>query len=193
MANEELNQEDRESKRNVQLKILSDPGTKDLYVAGIGLSGIYGKEGEDVIMINYLRAMSNPSEHVGRMVSNIYALMARQAIQSGQDPGDTAGLTPRQLIKNARGIYESAIGSVKVSDILELMEIEKTHQSRIKDKEKDMYVEDLKETNKKLYNQLVSSYLDSLGNIGVGESIVESGKSIRKNLEKILSTPAESN
>ena len=190
MTEKELTEEEKkESRRETQLKILKDSGTKDLYIAGSGLSGDYGKIGEAATISNYLRAMTELGDGVGKMVSNSYALMAQHAIQSGQNPYDTGGLTPRQLIKNARGIYESAINYVKVSDILELMGIKGVHEKRVSKEQKNMYMEELKESNKELYEQLVSVYFGSLENIGVGESFIESGKGLKKNLESILLTP----
>lgn len=164
-------EEKKENRRIVQLGILKDSGTKDLYIASAGLTGRYGKEGEASTIINYLRAMSNPSENIGKILSKSYALLAKQALESDESPYDSGGLSPRQLLKSNKAIYEGAIHSVKVADILELMGISEVHETRISPEEKNMYLEELENKNKELYRQLISTYFDSLEKTGIGESL----------------------
>ena len=189
MAEKKLSEaEKKEKTRETQLGILTSEATKNLYIASAGRDvAKYGDIGKTSTQINYLNGLQNPDEHVGKLTSQPFLEAAINAKQRGLDMYEEGAVTPATLLRNARNYYMSAIDNVKVGDILSLMGIKKVHDKNISTEEKEMYMEDFKAKNEKMYGALMATYFSSVESEGVGEAIKNSASMERKTLEMILS------
>lgn len=187
METNELTPEQKEQTRAVQLGILNSESTKNLYIASAGRDvAKYGESGKQSTQFNYLNALSNPDEHVGKLTASPFLQAAISAQEKGRDMYESGAVTPIDLLRNAKAYYISAINKVKVQDVLNLMGIGETHEKNISVRDREMYMEDFKVANEKMYGALISTYFGSVESEGVGEAIKNFGAMERKTLETIL-------
>ena len=188
MVEKELTEtEKKEATRAIQLGILTSESTKNLYIASAGKdTAKYGEVGKNATQFNYLTGLQNPDKHVAKLTSQPFLEAAINAKQRGLDMYEEGAVTPMMLLRNARNYYMSAIDNVKVGDVLGLMGIKKVHDKNISATEKEMYMEDFKTENERMYGQLMSTYFSSVESEGVGEAIKNSATMQRKSLEMIL-------
>ena len=181
MAEDNQTPEQREEARQTQLGILRSNSLKGFVIANAGRdAGKYGKVGEQATHAGYIEALSNPDEHVGSMTANAF-------LRAEQESGELYGgaVTPLHLLKTAEAFYFSGLDKVKVSDVLELMG-SKVSDEIMPSAQREMYMEDLKESDEERYGKLMSVYASYIQTTGVGEAIAQSGRSLAGNLERIL-------
>ena len=175
------NLEEREKARETQLAVLNSGSLKQFAIANAGRDNVrYGDIGKQATHAGYVNALSNPDKYSGQVFANAF-------LKAEQETGEAYGgaVTPLHLLKTAEAFYFSGIGNIKVSDVLNLIGSEVSDDVLSKE-QREMYMEDFKEKDEEAYKKLVSAYVGFTQMTGVGNAIVEAGKSTAGNLEKIL-------
>ena len=176
----QLTEREKEERRAVQLNILKDQRLKQFAVAFFGRNeSKFGQVGKNSTYMDYANIMENPSKNVSQVISNSFFVAEQGEMYGGS-------VTPIELLKNATDFYFGGLDSVQVSDVLDLMG-SKVSDEILSKAQKNMYMEDLKTSNKDAYKTIIASYQNTVATIGVGESIVRHGKAQAGNLEGILS------
>lgn len=195
MNGNQLTSEEREHRRGIQLGILQSPSLRNLFVASAGRDvAKYGQVGANSTQGNYSQGLAEADEYFGMLSAQPYIKSMLKAKEAGRNIYEepVEGGSPIVLLNSVRPFYLRGIDDITVSDILRLMDIEKVSSSNLSDEERGMYLGDFKEINEELYKILINTYLGSLSNLGVGESIRNFGVAQARSLEALLNQSEES-
>lgn len=194
---EENNNEERENARNAQMDYYNSDAVGNLYISAIGTDLAYsGAVGKESTMMNYLTGLSTQNDSaLGNLLARPFLQMGEEYMNEKMDPRENGAVTPKMILDSVKGIYLEGIDKIKVSDVLSMMDIGNVHERRISEQEKEMYMEDYKESNRYMYQLLTKTFVSGhLNKKGLGQSIATSGEGEVRGLEAMLnSEPEEEN
>ena len=92
--------EDRENLRKDELAMLQSEAAKNLYISAIGKDVTrYGTVENKATITNYILALSQPDDKVGKLTSGAFQNEAFKAIKYNKDPRDSGAITPGGLLE----------------------------------------------------------------------------------------------
>ena len=184
---QEKQEDPKEKTRELQLKILGSPGLKNLFLAAKTRDKThFGEVGKQIGEGAYLKSLQTPDEYVARVLAQPYLEQGLASRQQGRDLYESGvGMTPIKLLETAEQIYRSAIGALKVNDLLVYLDIKDTH-GQISDEDKNSFLTDYHKKNAELASILIGSYENKTTMEALGNAFINEAKNSGKNLETIL-------
>lgn len=193
MAEDKLTPEQKEARRAVALKNLNNSKIVDLASTfHVDASGAYGEAGNSAIeQYKYLPAMSaGPKFSVydeEKSSEKEIDLMTNSILSSRQGGKRYSGhVSEYGIIESCAKIVGQSMGYLKVQDILDLIGSDK----KVKAQYQSKYLEDLGKSDdkedKKLYGELIESYMQYTTDLKVSESFKARTGAIKGGLEKAL-------
>lgn len=153
-----------------------------IYHQAKGDTRAYGDEGISALE-NYLYEDSL-KDYLNSGKQSVYDMVVASRTNGKAGTG-AINLSEEKIINDCYAIVQQSLLALQVKDVAGLI----YYKGSVKGKA-DKYLLDLAQSNneedKKLARILVGSYLQYMTNIKVGEALIQSAKSIPKNLEKIL-------
>ena len=178
-----------EEKREAQKSILESESIKNIYIAATARDSP-----EELIQTstrkNYINGLKDADAETGKLLAKPLINAYNVSVQNGLNPYEHGSLTPIELLNSSIPFYQTALNHVKVSDVLEYLEIAGVHESRISNEQRDMYMFDLEEENQELYSSLKMNYFGYVQTKGIGDSITDYAESNRSSLESLLQSDA---
>lgn len=185
MTNEykQTEKEQREKQREIALKNLKSPVLNSLAVSYFAnKNNAYGEAGDSAVeQYKYLPALQSKE---GSEILTSYLMGSRQ-----DGKRYSGNVSEYNLINNSAKIIQESIASLKFSDVLELMGINKP----IKNNYNNKYIADFAESKDKETQEVlagvIGGYIRYITDKGVSEALGDRTKDIKKSLETILTEP----
>lgn len=184
--NKELTPEQKATRRENMKKNLEGPLAKlaAIYYVESGELGDYGDKVSELLeQTQYLEALQS-GELNDLFVGGLFG--SRKIGKKGKEKGKrikySGTFSEEQLLENATGVIQQTFSALTIKDIAEYMK----YKGPIKREYANSYLEDFRESNKELYNTIMSRASDYLVNKTLENTFGIAREAISGSLEEIL-------